>query len=260
MPYTELLNQLIENSGLTVKEIAERCKEYGENITPSYISTLRNDKNNRAPSDNVSIAIAKACKVEKGFENLLVVEAYIDTAPKEIKDVVELLKDILTNATIGMFENKVTTQQKKEIRKMFDNMPMSRFIIELTTDKVKSTLKKQKGTLTLEGKDIFTDTNLTIEQRIKPVGIPVSDNGMYPVIAKNDMVNFEWKEPKDYKTGDIVLLKKADKKADYIARKIVIGQKKQITLIPINNEYTPETVNFDDIIIIGAITQFIRQI
>lgn len=260
MSYTQLLNQVIENSGLTVKEIAEKCKEYGQDITPSYISTLRNNKNNRAPSDDVSIAIAKACNVEKAFENILVVEAYIDTAPKEIKDIIELLKDIMTNATIGMFENKVTTQQRKEIRKMFDTMPMARFVIELTTDNVKSTLKKNKGTLKLDSKDILTDTNIKIEQRIVPVGFDISDNGMYPVIEKGDMVNIELKELKDYKTGDIVLLKKNDKKANLIARKLVIGNKKEITLIPINNEYSAETVNLDDITIMGAITQLIRKI
>lgn len=260
MSYTLLLNQLIENSGLTVKEIAEKCKEYGQDITPSYISTLRNNKNNRTPSDDVSIAIAKACNVEKGYENLLVVEAYIDTAPKEIKAVIELLKEITVNASIGMFENKVTTQQRKVIRKMLDDMPMSRFIIELTTDKVKSTLKKNAGTLKLESKDVFTDTDITIRHEIAPVGFTVSDNGMYPTISKGDMVNIELKETKDYKTGDTILLKKKDKKADFLARKIVIGNKKEITLIPINSEYSAETVRIEDIVILGAITQIIRKL
>lgn len=260
MSYTLLLNQLIENSGLTIKEIAEKCKEYGQDITPSYISTLRNNKNNRTPSDDVSIAIAKACNVEKGYENLLVVEAYIDTAPKEIKAVIELLKDISANAGIGMIENKVTTQQRKAIRKMFDDMPMSRFIIELTTEKVKSSLKKNAGTLKLESKDVFTDTDLTITQKISPVGFPVSDNGMYPTISKGDMVNIELKETKDYKTGDTILLKKKDKKADFLARKIVIGNKKEITLIPINSDYSAETVSIDEIVILGAITQIIRKL
>lgn len=257
MSYTQLLNQLIDESKLTAKEIAERCKEYGQEITPSYISALRNDKKNRAPSDDVSIAIAKACNVEKGFENILVVEAYLDTAPKEIKKLIEILKDILTNSFISVFENKVTTQQRKEIRKQFDNMPMAKFLIAYTSEEAINSIKKQTGTLNIESKDIFTDTDITITQKIKPVGFPVSDNGMYPIISKGDMVNVEIRE---YKTGDIVLFKKNDKKTDLLARKIVIGNKKQITLIPINNEYIPETISIDDITILGVITQFIRQI
>lgn len=260
MPYTQLLNQIIDNSGLTLKEIAENCKEYGQDITASYISTLRNDKNNRAPSDDVSIAIAKACKIEKGFENILAVEAYIDTAPKEIKDLIELFKDITVNSTIGMVENKVTTQQRKELRKAFDTMPMSKFIIEITSDKVISSIKKNKGTLELESKNIFTDTNLTITQKIKPVGFTVADNGMYPLIAKGDEATVELKNPKEYKTGDIILLKKKGKKVDFIARKIVVGRKQEFTLIPINNDYAPETVNLNDILIMGVITQYIRKI
>ncbi len=257
MPYTQLLNQLIDESKLSAKQIAEKCKEFGVNITPSYISTLRNDKNNRTPSDDVSVAIAKACNAEKGYENILVVEAYLDIAPKEIIKLIEMLKDVFTNSIIGAFENRITTQQMKEIRKQFDNMPMAKFLIAYTSEKAISSIKKQPGTLNIVSKDFYKDTNITVTQEIKPVGFSISDNGMYPIISKGDMVNVEIRE---YKTGDIVLIKKKDKKANLLARKIVVGNKKQITLIPINNDFPTETVSVDDIIVLGVITQFIRQI
>jgi len=82
MAYTALLNKLIENSGLTVKEIAERCTESGTKITAAYISTLRNSTDNRAPSSEVSKALAKVCGAKN--ENVLVIEAYLDTAPAEL--------------------------------------------------------------------------------------------------------------------------------------------------------------------------------
>lgn len=257
MPYTQLLNKLIDDSKLSANQIADKCKEYGVKITPSYISTLRNDKNNRTPSDDVSVAIAKACNVPNGYENVLVIEAYLDIAPKEIKKLIEMMKDVFTKSVIGAFENKATTQQMKEIRKQYDNMPMAHFLIAYTSEEAISTIKKQAGTLNIESKDFFKDTNITITQEIKPVGFSISDNGMYPIISKGDMVNVEIRE---YKTGDIVLLKKKDKKANLLARKVVVGNKKQITLIPINNEFLPETVSVDDIIILGVVTQFIRQI
>ncbi|MEG1926686.1 MAG: helix-turn-helix transcriptional regulator, partial [Ruthenibacterium sp.] len=60
MPYTNLLNQLIQKSGMTAKEVAAKCQAAGANITPSYLSMIRNEKSARIPSDDVSIALAKA--------------------------------------------------------------------------------------------------------------------------------------------------------------------------------------------------------
>ena len=41
MNYTELLNNLINESGMQQKEILLRCKEMGEEVTQSYLSNLK---------------------------------------------------------------------------------------------------------------------------------------------------------------------------------------------------------------------------
>lgn len=96
MTYTQRLNRLIENSKLTQKEIAEGCEKLGENVTSSYINILKNNEG-RIPSDNLSRAIAKTCGAQ--FEEILVVQAYLDKAPQIIikffVNYMNLLKNVL---------------------------------------------------------------------------------------------------------------------------------------------------------------------
>ena len=81
MNYKEQLNRLLSNSGLTNKEIVERCKEFGEEITPNYISVLKNQED-KIPSENLSLALAKACNAN--YEDVLLIQGYIDKAPQPI--------------------------------------------------------------------------------------------------------------------------------------------------------------------------------
>ena len=67
MPYAKLLNQLIEESGMTAKDVAQKCADHGVSITPSYLSMLRNGAGKRMPSDEVSRAIAKALGKDEVF-------------------------------------------------------------------------------------------------------------------------------------------------------------------------------------------------
>ena len=38
MNYTEMLNKLINESGMNQKEISAKCKELGEDVTTTYLS------------------------------------------------------------------------------------------------------------------------------------------------------------------------------------------------------------------------------
>ncbi len=82
MNYTELLNQIIGQSGKMMKDIANECSEkYGVNLTNTYLSNLKTTPG-RIASDDISRAIAKACGAK--YENILVVQAYLDKAPDVI--------------------------------------------------------------------------------------------------------------------------------------------------------------------------------
>lgn len=86
MNYTEMLNKIVKESKMSNIDIVKKCEEMGEKITPNYLSILRNT-NGRIPSENVSKALAKACNAKK--EDILIVQAYIDKAPKKIMSFIE---------------------------------------------------------------------------------------------------------------------------------------------------------------------------
>lgn len=61
--YSLLLSDLIDKSGLSLKEITERSERYGQKITDSYLSKLKNGKM-PAPSFKMSIALARSLDVD----------------------------------------------------------------------------------------------------------------------------------------------------------------------------------------------------
>lgn len=258
MAYTEMLNILIHDSGLTVKQIAEKCSEYGVDITTTYISKLRNDKNNKAPSDKVSIALAKACGAK--FEECLVVEAYLDKAPKVITTFFNQLKKIVAPITMGIFENKITSQQQKDLEKVIENLPMSQFIFEMVKDNAATKIQKEFGTGHIKAIQKGDDFNIKHEIT-QNLGLQISDDGMSTQIRKGDLVQIEYKTLDELKTGDVICFGKSNNKGKVFARKIVVSDnKKTLTLMPINNEYTCESVNIKDIIIFGKAIRVTTEI
>lgn len=255
MPYTQLLNEMISKSGLTVKEISERCTQSGAKVTPAYISTLKNDKNDRVPSDELSRAIAKACGAD---ENLLVIQAYLDKAPKEVSKVIELLKTTFLMGIMGIVENELTTQEQRNLEKITDEMPLAEFVSMLAKIDTKLNIKKMQGTMSF--KSTSQNDEFTIKQTLsQAAGIAVSDNGMAPIISKGNKVTVEIKALKEYKTGDVLCFTEKEAPKKILVRKAVFNGegRKSITLLPVNAEFTPKTVNTDSLIILGKVKQII---
>ncbi len=257
MAYTKLLNTVIEQSGLTVKEIAERCVKMGVDVTPAYISTLRNDKNNRTPSDKVSRALAEACNCT--HKNILVVEAYLENAPQEFNGLLELIRSVIITSGMTMIENKLTTQEIREADEILKSFPMAELICDISNEQMLNSIKKGYGALNIKSTKNFDEVK--IKQEVAPIGLPITDNGMLPLIKANDFVTIETLDFEDYKTGDVVYCFKNGEKKKAFARKIIVtDNKKQITLLPINSEYNPETISTDEIVIMGKVKKVIATI
>lgn len=254
MPYAQLLNTIIENSNLTVKEIAEKCKEFDVDITPAYISTLRNEKTNRTPSDKVSRAITMACNYAN--KDALIIEAYLDNAPEPIKKFFSIMKQSIAPLTLGAFDNKLTSQQKREFNAVIDEMSMADFIAEFSTQKID--YEKSKG---LDMK-IISDDEIKITNEIKQaLGFDVADNGMSPLISKGDKVQVSLIKTEEIKTGDIICYAKKEKPSNQFVRKVVVSKStKEFTFLPINNDFTPEVIKIEDIIIIGKVVRVTSEI
>lgn len=259
MPYTKLLNDIIDRSGLTLKEIAEKCSENGVKVTASYISALKNDTNNRTPSDEMSRAIAKACKCVD--EGILVLEAYIDSAPPEFNAVLKFLKSMSITSVIGVFANKVTDEELKNYVTFLDNMPLSSFLIQMSKN-TDEEIKKGVGILNLQS--TFNDemNDIRIQAEIKEAqGFPVMDNSMFPLIPQNSKTIIEFKLPKEMNDGDIILFTKKNGK-DFYYRKVAFLNEEhtKIATFPINTEYETVTYNCDELSIVGKVKQVITNL
>lgn len=121
MNYTEMLNNLIASSGKMLKDIADECTEkYGVNLTRVYLSILKTQEG-KIPSPEVSRAIAKACNAQ--YDNILVIQAYLDKAPKEITDFLQGVQSMLDNPPPLEEEDELSKQLKAEAEK-----PLAEFI------------------------------------------------------------------------------------------------------------------------------------
>lgn len=258
MPYTKLLNRLIDDSGYSIKEIAERCTENGVKVTPAYISTLRNDTNNRTPSDNMSRALAKACNAKS--EDILVVEAYVDNAPKEFAGLINLIRQTMVTSVIGSFANSFPKEQVEEIRKQFETMPVSDLIIALNESNQDS-ITKDIGAMNITQTGESSGYSVTTQLK-NAFGIEISDDSMFPTMPKGSKAVIEIKEPKDYRDGDILAFAEKAKKEVILFRKIVFlnEDKTQIAMIAINTDFETKTYNTNDIIVLGKVNQIIIDI
>ena len=131
MTYNTLLNELIDQSGKMIKEIASECTEkYGVNLTNLYLSNLKTNPG-RIASDEISRAIAKACGAE--YEDILVVQAYIDKAPQIIKDYLQYIQDAqnMTGDILELFEPQTENQAFQGVMQLLDKFkkPVDLFIL-----------------------------------------------------------------------------------------------------------------------------------
>jgi len=225
MSYTKLLNQIIELSGLQLKEIADRCQLYGERITPSYISTLKNNEG-RIPSDNVSRAIAKACNTR--FEDILVIQAYLDNAPESITGLLDSIK----NTANDDWPEDIPEALKSQLS-------LAEFICQSYEN------------LDLVPIESAYDTN------IKSVtNVTATDNSMEPLISKGNQVSIKSGPVSD---GDIIALLH-NKRKEVIIRKAIMLDQKKWALVPINSEYKTELLYSNEFSIFGRAYQIIKNI
>jgi len=83
MDYFSYLKKCFDDSDLTLTEIAEKLKDYGFNITKSYLSQLQNAKTPNPATPELNRAMAA---VTGGDAEKLLMLAVIEKAPVEIKE------------------------------------------------------------------------------------------------------------------------------------------------------------------------------
>lgn len=135
MNYSEMLNQIIDDSGKMLKDICSDCQQYGVELSPTYLSVIKRDPS-RVASPEISRAIAKACGAK--YSEVLVIQAYLDKAPEVL---IEFLEGVRNLMSAGMNASKLLMGELDEVTAEVENMqqaPLAEFICEyasqLSTD------------------------------------------------------------------------------------------------------------------------------
>lgn len=252
MPYKVLLNQKIEQSKLSIKEIAKRCNEYGVKITAAYISTLKNNED-KIPSDQVSKALAHALNID---ERLLIIEAYIDKAPKEFVSFINTIRAIIVQSVSMMFEKAFDKDTLKVVIDNLNTLPIAEFVLQMK-DYPLDGFTKSKDYIKSEG-TLDKDNFHFLAELKEPLSFNVDDNAMFPLMSKGSKATIEAMNLSDYKNGDILYIMK-DKKGIFRKCYFVDVSRAIINLIPLNQDYEMQTVNMNEITILGKVKRLITS-
>ncbi|WP_411503393.1 S24 family peptidase [Brevibacillus centrosporus] len=207
MGYKELLSNMISNSNLKLKEIADKCEEIGVKINPSYISRLQTG--NQAPaSDEVNTAIATVCG---GDVELLRFEASVEKSPDIVKTFVNEVTSYFRETTKQLFSAKLPEAVLPIVLEQIDSMSK--------LDIVNNFLKMDKA----DGLENKAEINM---------GPRIEDDSMEPLIPKGAIINLE--KETDIKNGDYIVVEIEE--VGVMIRRIVIIDE-NIVLLPENSAF-----------------------
>lgn len=244
MPYASRLNDMIKKSGMTAKEIADKCTENGQAVTASYISILRNDKNQRIPSPEVSAALAAAMGQD---ENLLVVEGAFDSAHPIIQKAINNISINMALQMQIMTGGKVTPELYHTAKQLAAAMPVAESIIELAKEPDMNQLNSN------------TDKNYSFEEHgnqlnfnlVNDNSLEVKDDAMFPMICEGDSVKL--RQVSKYYSGDIIAFYIKEEQ-DMQLRQYQELEDGTKLLIPFCAEYERIVYEDDKILPLGKVT------
>ncbi|GLX68317.1 XRE family transcriptional regulator [Paenibacillus glycanilyticus] len=221
MGYHEMLIEMVENSKLTLKEIADKCGSFGVKINPSYISKLQTTKQAVA-SDEVNIAIARVCN---GDIEQFRYEAYLAKAPDLIKDfIIKIISMYKQTTLISMQAQNVPEEYMQQYLEQLNNMHDLDFI------------KDFEGLELNEG----LEENLTLIHKIE-------DDSMEPRIPKGSICNVD---PNGMiNSGDMVVAMYAN---EVVIRRYILFND-MVVLLSENNKYPPIQANVNEIKVLAKI-------
>lgn len=180
MNYAQMLDQMIESSELSLRQISKRCSDLNLNITPSYISQLKNGKL-PPPSEEVSLVLAKVC----GFkdQSKLVFQGYLEKAPELVREYMlasSALNKIMLE-TLCRYDNNGDVS--REFKKHIESLDV------LSTLEVAS--KYISTDDTTRAKDLIREISLTSGEAVKAdaqgelINLFLADTSMAPFIPSH---------------------------------------------------------------------------
>lgn len=166
MTYAKMLDEIITESELSLRQISKLCAQFDITITPSYISQLKNGKL-PPPSPEVSLALAKVCGSKN--QSQLVFQGYMEKAPDVIKEYMlasSELNRIMLESLCKADQNSSMSQESLEYLRNLDVLS------------------------TLEMSSKYIDPNNRIDPAELIKEITLSSGGVSKIQAQGDMINF----------------------------------------------------------------------
>lgn len=222
MSYSKVLRNIIANANITQEELSNKCKELAAPISRGQINKILNGKA-AAPEEKVSRAIAKICKVD---DRELVIEGYLEKAPKEIVEFFNIFQDNLMKISLIFIENVLDKKNMEILKELYRKETKAQMILEILHNKKEIFLDKETFEIIKKNKNInimFKDFQY----------LEMEDNSMENKIPKGSKIKLEVREK--YKNGDIVLVKIKGQKKPII--RIIFFMGRDICLYAFNNEY-----------------------
>ncbi len=222
MNYAEMLDSIITNSNLSLRQIAKRCADLELSITPSYISQLKNGKL-PPPTPEVSMILAKACNSQD--ESKLIFQGYIEKAPEVIKQYMlassELNKAMLEALYKFSNDGQMAETARAYLKQLdiLSTIEMSSKYLKDGKIDISSDFVKQ---LTLESGGIVEDKNM--------MTLFLGDSSMSPTIPIHSFLQISPTRPDLLKPRDIIAFYPFGKKQAALRR--VYFEKNKILLIP----------------------------
>lgn len=249
MSYSILLRKIMVEANITQKQLLEELTKLGMKRDKAYLSRLMNGKES-PPSEELSRNISRICGVD---ERLLVIEGYIDKAPKEIIDMLKSVKFMGTIASmnfLNLYDKSFLKSIEKEIDKEINKNPLSDIVVTLIDDKEKFSnfINEDFFYEKLNEENSFS---ITLKS---PQGIDITDDSMLPLIQKGDKVLFSIEN--NYRSNDILLLKYQDS----IMARYVYKINNTLKLVACNRKYNEIICTPDEVIILGRISEIMRKI
>ena len=241
MRYHEMLSKMILHSGMTLREISNKCKERGVKVDPSYISKLQSGNFNPA-SDEVNKAIAEVCSHSP---DELLYAAYLEKAPPMIQDFIIQLLDFFRNTAQSLTEH-VPTRTSQVIEQEFINLSDQDLVRRILSQKeildFLSRLVANRDSNLEDFKESYLDE---ISKTL--LGITMSDNSMEPLIPEGARIHLR-QEP--FVSGNIYALTVPDGR--FLIRRCVFQEGKAI-LIAEHKTIPPETYLTSDLLFSGRV-------
>ncbi|MCG7317908.1 LexA family transcriptional regulator [Brevibacillus laterosporus] len=237
MNYYNTLADLIKNSGLTLKEISEKCRQLGVKIDPSYISKLQSKKQPPA-SEEINKALAEVCG---GDIDNIVFLGHLERNPEYIRLFIERTIEQFKESTKFLLTRNLTEDKMSAAIQYIDELPPVTFINQIA--------QQEPHKLNEEENEVIKNLAKKLTE------FRMADKSMEPRIPINAILDI--KQDIEIENGDYILVEIEDNQ-DIVRRYISVEDK--VVLISENPNFKPIIVERKNLKVRGKVISYTSKI